>query len=47
MVEDGEENVKDLKLRIVLLKKVTERKEGGQKNHTYLLRFLLLGYFYS
>ena len=33
MLEDGEEDVKDLKLRIVLLKKVRERRGRSEKAH--------------
>ena len=33
MLEDGEEDVKDLNLRIVLLKKVSERRERSEKAH--------------
>ena len=33
MLEDGEEDVKDLNLRIVLLKKVRERRERSEKAH--------------
>ena len=33
MLEDGEEDVKDLKLRIVLHKKVRERRGASEKAH--------------